>query len=49
MHTATSQQAWIDGLNRGEGLMLDRVADGGIVERWEPWDQAGTVQPPGLA
>ena len=107
MQTATCQQTWIDGLNRGDvsvadkvfaqdgvihingspvedqvaaadkvatrwvaegtnsgpfgpvpptgrrvrvdGLILDRVADGKIVERWEQWDQAGMMQQLGLA
>ena len=29
---------------RIHGHILDRVADGGIVERWEVWDQAGMMQ-----
>jgi predicted ester cyclase len=31
------------------GLVLDRVADGRVVERWEVWDQAGMMQQLGLA
>jgi steroid delta-isomerase-like uncharacterized protein len=34
---------------RVDGLILDRVADGRIVERWEVWDQAGMMQQLGLA
>ena len=34
---------------RVDGLILDRVADGKIVERWEQWDQAGMMQQLGLA
>ena len=34
---------------RVDGLILDRVADGRIVERWEQWDQAGMMQQLGLA
>ena len=62
MQTATYEQAWVDGLNRGDGnvpatgrrvrvdgLILDRVADGRVVERWEQWDQAGMMQQLGLA
>jgi len=33
---------------RVNGLILDRVADGRIVERWEQWDQAGMMQQLGL-
>ena len=29
---------------RVNGLILDRVANGRIVERWEQWDQAGMMQ-----
>jgi steroid delta-isomerase-like uncharacterized protein len=31
------------------GLILDRVAAGKIVERWELWDQMGMLQQLGLA
>jgi steroid delta-isomerase-like uncharacterized protein len=31
------------------GLILDRVAAGKIVERWEQWDQMGMLQQLGLA
>lgn len=34
---------------RVDGLILDRVADGKIAERWEQWDQAGMMQQLGLA
>ena len=34
---------------RVAGLILDRVADGRVVERWELWDQAGMMQQLGLA
>jgi steroid delta-isomerase-like uncharacterized protein len=34
---------------RVDGLILDRVADGRVVERWEQWDQAGMMQQLGLA
>ena len=34
---------------RVDGLILDRVADGRIVERWEQWDQAGMMQQLGVA
>ncbi len=34
---------------RVDGHILDRVADGRIVERWEQWDQAGMMQQLGLA
>jgi predicted ester cyclase len=34
---------------RVDGLILDRVADGKVVERWEQWDQAGMMQQLGLA
>lgn len=34
---------------RVNGLILDRVADGRIVERWEQWDQAGMMQQLGLS
>ena len=33
---------------RVDGLILDRVADGRVVERWEQWDQAGMMQQLGL-
>lgn len=32
-----------------DGLILDRVTDGKIVERWEQWDQMGMLQQLGLA
>ena len=31
------------------GLILDRVVDGRVVERWEQWDQSGMMQQLGLA
>jgi steroid delta-isomerase-like uncharacterized protein len=31
------------------GLILDRVAAGQVVERWEQWDQMGMMQQLGLA
>ena len=34
---------------RVDGLILDRVEDGKVVERWEQWDQAGMMQQLGLA
>lgn len=34
---------------RVDGLILDRVADGRVVERWEQWDQSGMMQQLGLA
>ncbi|HEX3326716.1 MAG TPA: ester cyclase [Actinomycetota bacterium] len=34
---------------RVNGLILDRVADGRIVERWEQWDQAGMMQQLGVS
>ena len=34
---------------RVDGLILDRVAYGMVVERWEQWDQAGMMQQLGLA
>ena len=34
---------------RVDGLILDRVVDGRVVERWEQWDQAGMMQQLGLA
>ena len=34
---------------RVDGLILDRVADGRVVERWEQWDQAGMMLQLGLA
>ena len=34
---------------RVNGLILDRVADGKVVERWEQWDQMGMMQQLGLA
>lgn len=32
-----------------EGLILDRVVDGRVAERWEQWDQPGMMQQLGLA
>jgi steroid delta-isomerase-like uncharacterized protein len=40
---ATGRQVRID------GLILDRVVDGKVVERWEQWDQMGMLQQLGLA
>jgi predicted ester cyclase len=34
---------------RINGLILDRVADGKVVERWEQWDQMSMMQQLGLA
>ena len=34
---------------RVDGIILDRVADGRVVERWEQWDQAGMMQQLGFA
>lgn len=34
---------------RIDGIVLDHVADGRVVERWEQWDQAGLMQQLGLA
>jgi steroid delta-isomerase-like uncharacterized protein len=34
---------------RFNGLILDRVAAGKVVERWEQWDQMGMMQQLGLA
>jgi steroid delta-isomerase-like uncharacterized protein len=34
---------------RVNGLILDRVAEGRIVERWEQWDQAGMMQQLGVS
>ena len=34
---------------RVTGLILDRVAGGKVVERWEQWDQMGLMQQLGLA
>ena len=31
------------------GLILDRVADGKVVERWEQWDQMSMMQQLGFA
>ena len=31
------------------GLLLDRVVDGKVVERWEQWDQMAMLQQLGLA
>jgi steroid delta-isomerase-like uncharacterized protein len=33
---------------RVNGLILDRVADGKVDERWEQWDQMGMLQQLGL-
>jgi steroid delta-isomerase-like uncharacterized protein len=32
-----------------DGLILDRLAGGKVVERWDQWDQAGMMQQLGLA
>ncbi len=32
-----------------DGLILDRVTDGRVIERWEQWDQMGMMQQLGLA
>jgi steroid delta-isomerase-like uncharacterized protein len=34
---------------RVEGLVLDRLVDGKIAERWEQWDQMAMLQQLGLA
>ena len=34
---------------RVDGLVLDHVVDGRVVERWEQWDQASMMQQLGLA
>ena len=34
---------------RFNGLILDRVAAGKVIERWEQWDQMGMMQQLGLA
>jgi len=34
---------------RVDGLILDRLRDGKVVERWEQWDQLGMLQQLGLA
>jgi len=34
---------------RIDGLILDRISDGKVVERWEQWDQMGMRQQLGLA
>ena len=34
---------------RVSGLILDRVVDSKVVERWELWDQMGMLQQLGLA
>jgi steroid delta-isomerase-like uncharacterized protein len=34
---------------RVDGLILDRVVDGRVAERWEQWDQAAMMQQLGLA
>lgn len=31
-----------------EGLILDRVVEGQVVERWEQWDQMGMLQQIGI-
>ena len=31
------------------GLLLDRIVDGKVAERWEQWDQMGMLQQLGLA
>ncbi len=31
-----------------EGLILDKVADGQVIERWEQWDQMGMLQQIGV-
>jgi steroid delta-isomerase-like uncharacterized protein len=33
---------------RVDGLVLDHIDDGMVVERWEQWDQAGMMQQLGL-
>lgn len=40
---ATGRQVRVD------GLILDRVVEGRVVERWEQWDQMGMLQQLGLA
>ena len=40
---ATGRQVRVD------GLILDRVVEGRVVERWEQWDQMGMIQQLGLA
>ncbi len=34
---------------RIDGIVLDHVADGRVVERWEQWDQMGLMRQLGLA
>ena len=34
---------------RVNGLIIDRLADGRVLERWEQWDQAGMMQQLGFA
>jgi steroid delta-isomerase-like uncharacterized protein len=34
---------------RVDGIILDRLANGKVAERWEQWDQAGMMQQLGLA
>jgi steroid delta-isomerase-like uncharacterized protein len=34
---------------RVDGIILDRVAEGRVVERWEQWDQGAMMQQLGLA
>jgi steroid delta-isomerase-like uncharacterized protein len=40
---ATGRQVRVD------GLILDHIAGGRVVERWEQWDQMGMLQQLGLA
>jgi predicted ester cyclase len=40
---ATGKRVWI------EGVLLDRIANGKVVERWEQWDQLGMLKQLGLA
>jgi len=40
---ATGRQVRVD------GLILDCIAEGRVVERWEQWDQMGMLQQLGLA
>ena len=34
---------------RIDGLILDRIVDGKVAERWEQWDQMGMMRQLGLA